>query len=243
MRIIWSKSTDSTNSEVLRHPEDFPSGTVLAAYEQTAGRGQRGNSWFSEPGKNLTFSMVFKFPEGRLPASRAHWLNYLMSYTVAVFLEGEGLRPLVKWPNDVYVNRRKICGILIENGLKGRSVGLSVIGVGLNVNQRRFPQLANATSLALCTGKEYALEPFLTRITAHFEENLPLLFDRSGLDLLLAAYSARLFQKDVQARYRDLLADEEFSGIIRGVEPDGRLRIFDGRHDRRFGFKEISYIL
>lgn len=243
MRIIWLDTIDSTNSEVLRHPEDYSSGTVLAAFEQTAGRGQRGNSWFSEPGKNLTFSIVLKFREGCLSASRAHWLNYLMSYAVSVFLEEEGLHPQVKWPNDVYVNRRKICGMLIENSLKGNSVALSVIGVGLNVNQRDFPRLANATSLSLCTGKEYGLKSFLARLSALFEENLVLLYDWTGLDVLLEAYSDRLFQKDVQARYHDLLADEEFTGVIRGVEPDGRLRIFDGSRDRRFGFKEVSYIL
>lgn len=244
MTIRWLPTIDSTNSEVLRHPEDYPSGTVLAACEQTAGRGQRGNTWFTEPGKNLTFSIVLKFPQGHLPAAQAHWLNYLMSYAVSAFLEENGVRPMVKWPNDVYVNRRKICGMLIENTLQGADVATSVIGVGVNINQKAFPQLANATSLTLCTGREYALEPALERLAALFEDNLPLLFDKERRGSLFEAYSALLFQKGVEARYHDLLTGEEFSGVIEGVEADGRLRIREGGNRLRFyRFKEVSYIL
>lgn len=243
MTIRWLPTIDSTNSEALRRLEDYPSGTVLAAYEQTAGRGQRGNSWFTEPGKNLTFSIVLKFPEGCLAASGVHWLNYLVSYAVASFLQEQGVCPQVKWPNDVYVGRKKICGVLIENALRGDSVAASVIGVGVNVNQTAFPQLANATSLALCTGKEMTLEPALERLTALFEENLPFLFDEKRRAALFEAYSALLFQKGVTARYRDLPTGEEFSGVIEGVEADGRLRIREGERLRYYRFKELSYIL
>lgn len=243
MTIRWLSSIDSTNSEALRHLEDYPSGTVLAAYEQTAGRGQRGNTWFTESGKNLTFSIVLKFPEGCLPASGVHWLNYLISDAVASFLQEQGSVPQVKWPNDVYVGRKKICGVLIENILQGSSVATSVIGVGVNVNQIVFPQLANATSLALCTGKEMALEPALERLVALFEEHLPLLFDEKRRESLIESYSALLFQKGVRARYRDLLTGEEFSGVIEGVEADGRLRIREGKRLRYYRFKEVGYIL
>ena len=243
MTIRWLPTIDSTNSEALRRLEDYPSGTVLAAYEQTAGRGQRGNTWFTEPGKNLTFSIVLKFPEGCLPASGVHWLNYLISDAVASFLQEQGSVPQVKWPNDVYVGRKKICGVLIENILQGSSVATSVIGVGVNVNQIVFPQLANATSLALCTGKEMALEPALERLVALFEEHLPLLFDEKRRESLIESYSALLFQKGVRARYRDLLTGEEFSGVIEGVEADGRLRIREGKRLRYYRFKEVGYIL
>ena len=239
MKVLWLPSTDSTNSEALRRLPELSSGTVLAAREQTAGRGQRGNSWFAEPGKNLTFSLVLKFREGELPASRAHELNYLISCAVAAFLQECGIEPRVKWPNDIYVGRRKICGILIENSLCGSSVAASVIGVGLNINQQEFPQVALATSLSLCTGREWELEPCLDTLLGHFERLRAL-----EASALMEAYSSLLFQKGVPARYRDLLREEEFTGVIGGVEPDGRLRVRSAAGEERlYRFKEISYIL
>ena len=137
MNVIWLDSIDSTNSEALRRLADVPSGTVIAAREQTAGRGQRGNTWFTQPGQNLTFSIVLKF-EGVFPVSRAVWLNYLSSLAVAEFLRSFGVACEIKWPNDVYVGKRKICGILIENQLGADGVASSVIGIGININQREF---------------------------------------------------------------------------------------------------------
>lgn len=239
MKVLWLPSIDSTNSEALRRLPELPSGTVLAAREQTAGRGQRGNSWFVEPGKNLTFSIVLKFREGELPASRAHELSYLISCAVVAFLQGCGVQPRVKWPNDIYVGRRKICGILIENSLCGSNIAASVIGVGVNVNQQEFPQVALATSLCLCTGREWELEPCLDALLGHFERLLAL-----GASAARETYSSLLFQKGVPARYRDLLREEEFTGIIEDVEPDGRLRVRSASGEERlYRFKEISYIL
>ena len=150
MNVIWLDTVDSTNSEAFRRLEELPSGTVLAAKEQTAGRGQRGNTWFSEPGKNLTFSILLKYGSGGpepLPAADSMWLNYLISVVVVDFLQSYGIWCKVKWPTDIYVGRNKICGILIETVLAGDRLAASVRGVGLNINQREFPQLANATSL------------------------------------------------------------------------------------------------
>lgn len=245
MNILWLPSIDSTNSEAFRRLAELPSGTILAAYEQTAGRGQRGNTWFTEPGKNLTFSIVLKFSNGQLAAPQAHWLNYLMSHVVARFLEDCGVPCQIKWPNDVYVRRRKICGILIENTLQGPWLDAAVIGVGININQRTFPQLSNATSLFCCTGKEFPLEESLEQVAALFEEALPALFDAALRERLFAHYSGSLFQKDIPARYRDLLREMEFTGIIEGVEPDGRLCILDQEAGQRryYQFKEVSYIL
>lgn len=239
MKTIWLDSIDSTNSEALRRLPELASGTVLAAREQTAGRGQRGNSWFSEPGKNLTFSIVLKgLP---LSAPDAIRLNYLCSVAVAIFLEREGVKAAVKWPNDIYAGGRKICGMLLENTLgPGGSLLASVVGIGLNVNQTVFPQLANATSLALCSGKEYELEQALEDFLAIFEG----LLLQVEAEELFADYSSRLYRKGVPARYHDLLSDREYQGVIEGVEPDGRLHIrnLDGG-DYYYRFKEVSYIL
>lgn len=241
MQILWLDTIDSTNSEALRRLPELPSATVLAAREQTAGRGQRGNTWFTEAGKNLTFSIVLKWDPGAFPVQDAHWLNYLSSYAVLQFLAEHGVSAQVKWPNDIYVGRRKICGMLVENSLNGSSLAASVVGIGLNVNQMVFPQLANATSMAVCTGNTLDLEPALQELVALFERNLSLLFDPK----LFQAYSADLFQKGIRARYHDLLTDREYTGVIQGVEADGRLRIrdLDASIDHLYRFKEVGYIL
>lgn len=151
-KVTWLDTVDSTNSEALRRLPSLPSGTVLAARAQTAGRGQRGNTWFSEPGKNLTFSVVLTFPDGFLAAADAFALNCLCSVSVARFLALYGVQASVKWPNDIYAAGRKICGMLLENGLSGSCIAHSVMGIGINVFQTEFPNLANATSLALVAG-------------------------------------------------------------------------------------------
>ena len=239
MIIYWLDSIDSTNSEALRRLSELPGGTVLAAYEQTAGRGQRGNTWFTQAGKNLTFSIVLK--DLSLSAPEAIRLNYLTSVAVAAYLENRGVKADIKWPNDIYVNGRKICGMLLENTLgPGGRLLASVVGIGININQKEFSQLANATSLGLCTGREYKLEEELEAFLSVFEDLLPQLSSEE----LSAAYSARLFRKGVPARYHDLLSDCEYQGVIEGVEPDGRLHIrnLDGG-DYYYRFKEVSYIL
>ena len=239
MNSIWLDSVDSTNSEALRHLQELPSGTVIAAREQTAGRGQRGNAWFTEAGQNLTFSIVLK--DIKLPATEAHLLNYLASVAVAEFLDGYGVRCSIKWPNDIFVGRGKICGILVENSLSGAEVASSVIGIGININQKEFPQLSNATSLFLQTRKEHDIKECLDAFLKAFAKNLPILTDSTLVD----KYSSRLFQKGMSAKYHDLLTDQEYNGIIRNVEPDGRLHIYDkdNSKDRYYRFKEVSYIL
>ena len=239
MKTLWLETVDSTNSEALRRLPELADGTVLAAREQTAGRGQRGNTWFTEAGKNLTFSIVLKALP--LKAADSVRLNFLTSVAVASFLESHGVEASIKWPNDIYVGSRKICGMLIENTLgPGGQLVASVIGIGINVNQTEFPQLANATSMALCTGKEYELEPALEEFLGVFEG----WFSRLDSEVLFAAYSARLFRKGVSAPYHDLLTGREYRGVIQGVEPDGRLHIRDLEgNDLYYRFKEISYIL
>lgn len=237
MSVIWLDSIDSTNSEALRRLPELSGGTVLAAREQTAGRGQRGNTWFSAPGENLTFSIVLK--DLPLKAPEAVRLNYMTSVAVASYLESHGVEASIKWPNDIYVSGKKICGMLIENVLGANGeIKASVVGIGINLNQKTFPQLANATSLSLCTGEAYELEAELGKFLSLFD----------GLQIhspeLFASYSARLFRCGIPATYHDLLTDREYRGVIEGVEPDGRLHIKEeGGGDHYYRFKEVSYIL
>ena len=146
--IIWLDKVDSTNEYARKHIESLDNLSVVAAKEQTAGRGQRENQWHSEAGSNLTFSIVIKTPT--ILASEQKVISDLTAYSVVELLENHGIRPWIKPPNDIWVDTKKICGILIEHSLRGNRISWSIIGVGLNVNQTSFPDyLPNPTSMIL----------------------------------------------------------------------------------------------
>ncbi len=147
--IIWLESVDSTNEEARRHISDIDNLSVLSALEQTDGRGQRGNKWTSNAGENLMFSIVLKSPV--LMPEDHFALNEIAALSVADFLSTYGIKAEIKWPNDIYVGEKKICGILIENSFRGKTISSSIIGIGLNINQRNFNvNLPNPTSMVLC---------------------------------------------------------------------------------------------
>ena len=243
MRIKWLEEVDSTNNELLRHIGDYDNLSVIAAVNQTAGRGQRGNRWVSAPGDNLTFSFILK-PSG-LPAREVMAITCLATLAVRDTLREAGVPAVVKWPNDIYVGNRKICGMLVENGLAGPDIAWSVVGIGINLNQTEFPgEIMNATSLRRLTGRTFEPVPFLENLCHRLEALLPELASPERREALRAAYEQDLFRKDSPAPFRDLTTDEEFTGIIRGITPEGLLRVEKAEGPEKvFGFKEISYIL
>ena len=242
IRIKWLEEVDSTNNVLLRHIRDYDNLSVVAAVNQTAGRGQRGNRWVSAPGDNLTFSLLLK-PEG-FPVREVMALICLATLAVRDVLRETGVPAVIKWPNDIYAGKRKICGMLIENGLEGGFIAWSVIGIGINPNQTEFPgELLNPTSVKRLTGRTYDPVSFLETICSGLEKLLPELATEDGRKCLLDTYERDLFQKDSPASYRDMGTGEEFIGTIRGITPEGLLRMEAGGRERTFGFKEISYIL
>ena len=154
--IIWLKKVDSTNNEAKRRIGELGHMSVIAAREQTAGRGQRGNTWLSAPGMNLTFSIVLKHGNEGLvdiTTDKQVVINDIISKTIVEFLSRHGISAHIKLPNDIYVSDKKICGILIEHSVLGSSLVHSIIGVGLNVNQTIFDEsLPNPTSMLLENG-------------------------------------------------------------------------------------------
>ena len=240
IQIKWYEELDSTNDELLRHIPEYDNLSVVAAVSQTAGRGQRGNRWLSESGDNLTFSLLLKPAD--YPARDFMGISFLSTLVIRDWLRGEGVAAVIKWPNDIYVGKKKICGMLIENGLEGDRIVSSVIGIGLNLNQTVFPgELVNPTSLKRLTRKTYDPKQALERICALFEERLPLL--DSDREALYAAYGAALFQAGLPCRYRDLASGEEFTGTIKGVTREGRLLMERDGELRTYAFKEVGYIL
>ena len=215
-------------------------GLVICAGFQSAGKGQVGNTWESESGKNLLISIILH-PKDVL-AEEQFVLNEAISMGICDFLSQYTKGVSVKWPNDIYVNNDKIAGILIENSVIENSIESSVAGIGLNLNQERFsPSLSNPISLKQLTGVEYdinsTLNELLKRLDIRYRQ---LLFgDR---DQLKSDYENRLFRK---GEWHPYSVDNNISeGFITGVASDGRLRVQDRTgKEGRFLFKEIEFVL
>ena len=255
--IIWLESVDSTNEEAKRHISDIDNLAVLSALEQTAGRGQRGNTWTSTPGENLMFSIVLKDP--KISARDQFVLNEIASLAVVDFLSMHGITARIKWPNDIYVGSKKICGILIENSLQGSAISSSIIGIGLNINQRNFNvNLPNPTSMVLCRAEDGPLD--IHRCLEEFMDIFTSLHDRflsSACDLspLRQSYLSSLWRSGEASRFIDYTilhgghlvgpmnictekvhdtgipssdqTGNEFPGIIHGLSPTGNLLVED----------------
>lgn len=217
--------------------EDF---TVLVAEIQQQGRGQGGAHWASEAAKNLTFSVLKHFK--KLQAKDQFLVSMAVSLAIYKALKTLQIPDLsIKWPNDILSGNRKLCGILIENTLKGPQLKHSIIGIGVNINQESFDSLPNASSLTLITGKIYDLNTQLDEILVHLEKQLKELGENTETTLE-KEYQQLLFRKDQTAIYE--INEKKVEGIIRGVNKEGRLLLEHGSHGvKSYGLKEITYCL
>ena len=173
--IIWLDCTDSTNDEARRRICDLDNLSVIAAMSQTKGRGQGDHIWLSETGKNLLFTIILKFSkeEMELRARDQVIISQITSDSVVELLELYGIDSWIKLPNDIYVGEKKICGMLIENTIKGSDMLSSIIGIGLNVNQRNFDvNLPNPVSMSQLTGQEYDIREVLDSFMNIFIQNI-----------------------------------------------------------------------
>lgn len=239
--IIKLQETRSTNTYLDSIDTECPQqeGCVVTTHTQSAGRGQRGNSWEAEPGKNLTFSYLLR-PEGVAPQEQ-FILSQAVSLAVVDVLSRYAQGFSVKWPNDIYYHDSKIAGILIEHNLSGMSISRTIVGIGLNINQQQFISDApNPISLQQITGREYDLDAMLAEVLeATTVRYAQCVGDRKQLQL---DYAAALYRKDGFYPYRD--AQGEFMATIREVQPDGYLVLCDteGRV-RQYAFKEVVFII
>lgn len=239
----------STNAEAIRainEGEGPEAGAVFWTEEQSKGRGQGSNRWHASPAANLTISIV-AYP-GHLPVDRLFALTQLTGLAVAAtvrhFCPEQAEKVSLKWPNDVYVGNQKIAGILVQNGLRGSAVSWSVLGIGLNVNEVKFPRelTETATSLRLLTGREYDREAVANRlfdaITTYYSLTSP-----AGLPVLEAAYHEMLYLLDKPALFRRLNTGETFRGIIKGVNESGQLLMnTENVGEECFSLREIGFV-
>lgn len=236
----------STSSELATIADKAPGGTVIAAVRQTAGRGQRGNSWEAAPGENLTFSMLLRPSD--MPAARQFEMSMCVSLAVAEVLRRHlpGIGISVKWPNDIYAGDRKICGILIENSVSAGMVDHAIAGIGINVNQRLFLSDApNPVSMIHFLGNETPLRPLLEEVCGEIAGQLDAYCDSPDSAALLTRYRGSLWRGEGFHRFIDMKnGTGEFSGEITSVDPDGTLSIRDSDGIlRRYIFKEVAYVL
>ena len=240
-RLIHLSTTDSTN-EVLKsmtENQELSSGSIVIADYQTAGRGQRGNSWESEDGKNLIFSILFRPTD--LPANMPFVISEIASLCVKYTLDKYIPEISVKWPNDIYYKDRKIAGILIENTILHAKISQSIIGIGINVNQVEFRSNApNPVSLAQIVGFQLDLIAIMEEFRKIFMEQSELINSKC-LETIHNKYLNSVFRKDGYHKYRD--AGGVFEAIIHNIEPSGHL-ILKRKDDEysRYAFKEVSYI-
>lgn len=243
--MIVLDETSSTNTyamQVLKE-KHLTEGTLIQALNQSSGRGQYGNTWVAEPGKNLTFSLVIQ--PTFLAVSKQFYLSKITSLAVlgmlTELLPASQYDIQIKWPNDILVNGQKVAGILIENLLQGSALNYSIIGVGINVNQAGFPPLKRkAASLLTLSGKEYDLNDLLARFCKQFEA-LYLNLKQDRIAHLNKQYLSNLFLLEREATFA--LGKELLKGRIVGVEESGLLSIknTEGKLSQ-YNFKEIEFV-
>ena len=250
--IIWLESIDSTNNEARRHISTLDNLSVVSALSQKDGRGQRGNSWLSEDGKNLLFSVTLRLD---VQAYDQFVISQMAALAVVDLLAEHDIEAKIKWPNDIYVGDRKICGILIENSVCGKLISHSIVGIGLNVNQKNFDiSLPNPTSMVLSYPRNTESTPEDFNIHDLLDEYIDILseyIDRfchitGGYNRLNHLYLAQMWRKDEEAEFIDNTSSpaKRFSGIIRGISDVGHLEIETKKGElKEFAFKDISYII
>lgn len=245
--MIHLNETDSTNRYLQQlcqetgnnKVEEF---TTICADYQTAGKGQRGNSWEAAKGANLLFSFVC-YPTF-VPIRQQFVLSQLISLGIKETLDEYCSDISIKWPNDIYWKEKKICGILIENDLQGNSIGRCISGIGLNINQEVFLSDApNPISLKQITGEHYQRETILGKVMQRIEQSYQKLKEEPAYASELATrYAASLFRREGLHCYQD--KDGLFYARLVRVEADGRFVLMDeANQERSYLFKEVQYVL
>ena len=240
---IHLNETHSTNSylrELIMREKEQPEGTVVITDYQTAGRGQKGNSWESERGKNLTFSILLH--PNHIPPGKQFILSQLISIAIVGVLKKYDRHFTIKWPNDIYWKEKKIAGMLIEVDLTGSSLSNAIIGIGININQRHFKSDApNPVSLTQITGKEHNLSELLEKILDSIVDEYNK-YTPDNEEEIRQKYMALLFRN--KGVYPYLYGEEIFNASIEGIEPNGQLILKkENVSIHTFAFKEISFVI
>ena len=245
--IVHLLEVDSTNRYVRdeaaalwknRGTGDF---AVVAAGHQTAGRGQRGNTWNSNAGENLLFSILVR-PGETLEVSKQFLLSQAVALSIHDAMKCHGIDTQLKWPNDIYAGNRKLAGILLELDYSGAFVEQAIIGIGLNVNQENFPPMDRVpVSMKMLRKRDFILDDALATILDLFEHYYTEM--RFGnRDAIVAEYKRVLLGMNERHTFID--CNGRFDAVIQDIESDGHLLL--QRNDGstgRYAFKEVEMVL
>ena len=223
VNVVHYKEVDSTNAEARRlSVEGAESGLVVTAKKQTAGKGRRGRSWESPADENLYFSILLR---PSLEPEKAPMLTLVMAYSVAKALQKEDIQVLIKWPNDLVLSGKKVCGILTEMNLSGAQVEDVIVGVGLNVNTMKFPDELEdkATSLRKETLRELECGELLQLILKEFDKQYQRFLENQNLEFLQEDYNAMLINRDREVMV--LEPGKEYLAKALGINKFGELLV------------------
>jgi len=242
MKIIKLDAIDSTNSYLkkLLNKDILDDLTVVVSKHQTKGRGRNGNVWSNEPSLNLAFSIYKRFSD--LEIDKKFMLNVITSISVYKTLEKYNLCDLtIKWPNDIMAGNKKISGILIENNIRGNRIKYSVIGIGININQSKFKNLPDATSIFIETGKLNSVETIAQELQKILEKN----FDRFKINEfeLIKNYNSLLYRKNETSNFlaKDM---SKFWGEIIKVGINGEITLRESKKQfSKYSEDEIKLII
>lgn len=241
-KIVFLETVDSTNSYLKQKlsnnkPEE---GLLIYAAEQINGRGQQANIWESQANKNLLLSFII-YPNF-LKAEKQFILSKVISLATCDFISEYTDDVMIKWPNDIYIKNKKVAGILIENSLKGTLISNSIIGLGININQKQFStKIPNAISLQTHTGKNYFIDELLIVIIEKLNYWYELLL-KNKIKTIDYQYIKKLFRYKQEHLF--IIDKEKKKAKIIGIAPDGKLIIeAENKEIKSFAFKEIEYFI
>jgi BirA family biotin operon repressor/biotin-[acetyl-CoA-carboxylase] ligase len=242
LKILKYKKLQSTNSEMqrLQSIEKLPEFSIVITKNQTNGKGLQGNVWESEEGKNLTFSMIL-YPDF-IEIENQFTITCIITLALIDVLKNYLSDLKIKWTNDIYVNDKKLVGILIENSIKGDKINHSIIGIGLNVNQINFISGApNPVSMKQITNIDYDTDLLLNEIINAIIKRYKTAKEQ-GIEKIRKEYHNYLYRNDGYYPYKD--KNGTFLAKIERVEQTGHLVLNDLQgNKRRYAFKEVAYCL
>jgi BirA family transcriptional regulator, biotin operon repressor / biotin---[acetyl-CoA-carboxylase] ligase len=233
---------DSTNksARTLFSNKEAKEGSIIYSFHQKNGKGRGENKWYSSENQSICLSLIIE-PE-KLSFSSFFKLHMMSSIAIVEALEkhihSESLK--IKWPNDIYYKDKKLAGILITNDIAGKYIKLSIIGVGINVNQCDFPNdIPNPISLKQITGIEHNIKSLLHDISHSLLENYDTL--NSNIDFFNTKYHKRLYKLDVLSKY--YINNKVQEGIIKGIDEEGKLKLEQNKNIHAFDMDEIKFLL
>ena len=242
LKYVHLEQIDSTNAYLQRQQLEYDiRNWVVSVDEQTAGKGMGNNGWESEVGKNLTFSLALDV--SFLPAERQFLLSEAVPLGIIEVLDGilPAEKLSIKWPNDIFYENRKLAGILINSTIKANMMDVSIIGIGLNVNQMHFQDWpTHPISMKMITGKDYDLQPLLEQIAEHIIIKVEQL--QSNPTVIEQNYLKRLFRYQTWADYE--VGGKVLRLFMTGIDAFGRLMLVDEANEPYcFDIKEIKFMI